>query len=250
MRRRVILLVVVALISLAATTCLFWLVERGSNPQITSIFDAMWWWIVTSGTVGYGDVVPVTAAGRAVAIVTILVGFFIFANFIAIIAESVHMFLERRERGTVQVKCRDHIVICEYTAVADELIHSLPTHQKLSSHEVVIVSNLVPRNPYPQHSFVIGVPINPDVLKRANIQHAQYVFIFANMRFGDPDVKTLHIATRVKALNPGATVFVEMVNPNNDLLNYAPKDLVPLDSKDILKTVLRDQQWDPLALIK
>ena len=34
----------------------------------------MWWAIVTLGTIGYGDVVPVTALGRVVASVTIFVG--------------------------------------------------------------------------------------------------------------------------------------------------------------------------------
>lgn len=44
----------------------------GSN--IHNIGDALWWAIVTVTTVGYGDRYPVTAAGRGVAVVLMLVG--------------------------------------------------------------------------------------------------------------------------------------------------------------------------------
>jgi voltage-gated potassium channel len=44
----------------------------GSN--IHSFGDAIWWAIVTVTTVGYGDRFPVTAGGRGVAVVLMLVG--------------------------------------------------------------------------------------------------------------------------------------------------------------------------------
>jgi len=54
--------------------------------------DALWWAIVTSTTVGYGDYSPVTAAGRAVAVVLMLVGIALFsvvtANIAAFFVES------------------------------------------------------------------------------------------------------------------------------------------------------------------
>lgn len=46
--------------------------NEGSN--ITSLPDAIWWAIVTSTTVGYGDFAPVTVEGRAIATVLMVVG--------------------------------------------------------------------------------------------------------------------------------------------------------------------------------
>src|SRR5215813_8937688 len=47
-------------------------IERHAQPEkFGTIPDAMWWAIVTLGTIGYGDVVPVTALGRIVASITI-----------------------------------------------------------------------------------------------------------------------------------------------------------------------------------
>ena len=40
-------------------------IEHDAQPdKFGSIPQAMWWAIVTLGTVGYGDVVPVTAMGK------------------------------------------------------------------------------------------------------------------------------------------------------------------------------------------
>jgi voltage-gated potassium channel len=53
----------------------FMLVEEiGSGSQAHSFFDALWWSTTTITTVGYGDIVPVTTAGRLVAVITLVVG--------------------------------------------------------------------------------------------------------------------------------------------------------------------------------
>lgn len=44
------------------------------EPGIETIADGLWWSIVTTATVGYGDISPQTAGGRVVAVVLMLVG--------------------------------------------------------------------------------------------------------------------------------------------------------------------------------
>ncbi len=49
--------------------------ERGApGATIHTFGDAVWWTCSTLTTVGYGDVTPVTAAGRALAVVLMLLG--------------------------------------------------------------------------------------------------------------------------------------------------------------------------------
>lgn len=49
--------------------------ERGSpGAQIENFGDAMWWAMQTVTTVGYGDLVPVTAAGQFIAVMVMVVG--------------------------------------------------------------------------------------------------------------------------------------------------------------------------------
>ena len=47
-----------------------WAVE----PKIETVADGLWWSVVTVTTVGYGDISPSTPAGRAIAVVLMVVG--------------------------------------------------------------------------------------------------------------------------------------------------------------------------------
>jgi len=64
----------------------------------SSAFDGAWWGIVTMTTVGYGDVVPQTLAGRAIAVCLMVIGICMFAAVTALvsvkIARSLHHGVE------------------------------------------------------------------------------------------------------------------------------------------------------------
>ena len=66
----------------------FTLVEDvGADGRLQSFFDALWWSSATITTVGYGDVYPVTTAGRLIGVFTMVVGIGTFAVVTAKIAE-------------------------------------------------------------------------------------------------------------------------------------------------------------------
>jgi voltage-gated potassium channel len=71
-RRAVRTIVVVALVLVAVSG----LLERLVEPEtFTTIGLAYWWAAMTVTTVGYGDIVPHTVAGRIIAVALMLVGF-------------------------------------------------------------------------------------------------------------------------------------------------------------------------------
>jgi len=74
------------------------LAERDVQPdKFGTIPDAMWWAIVTLGTIGYGDVVPVTPVGKMIAAVTIMWGFVMIALPVGIIATAFSEQIHRRD---------------------------------------------------------------------------------------------------------------------------------------------------------
>lgn len=58
------------------------------------LLDAIYFSIVTVATVGYGDIHPVTAAGKLLTIVVIITG---VGTFLSVIASATELFLSRRE---------------------------------------------------------------------------------------------------------------------------------------------------------
>ena len=74
------------------------LAERGVQPdKLGTIPDAMWWAIVTLGTIGYGDVVPLTPLGKIIASVTIFGGLIMIALPVGIIATAFSEQIHRRD---------------------------------------------------------------------------------------------------------------------------------------------------------
>lgn len=73
----VFLFAILALVSVEGT--LMYLLEGARNPGFSSIPQSIYWGIVTITTVGYGDVAPVTVAGKVLASVIMLTGFSIIA---------------------------------------------------------------------------------------------------------------------------------------------------------------------------
>jgi voltage-gated potassium channel Kch len=70
--------VVVTLVAAAAVVLggsATWLIERDAPGRTFGSWgDALWWAVTTLTTVGYGDHVPVTSAGRAVAATIMIIG--------------------------------------------------------------------------------------------------------------------------------------------------------------------------------
>ncbi len=60
--------------------------ENGVNPRMNGVLDALWWAVATVTTVGYGDVHPVTSAGKICGMIFMICGTAIFGSFTALFA--------------------------------------------------------------------------------------------------------------------------------------------------------------------
>ena len=89
--------VVIACLILTAATFLYYTEHLAQPEDFGSIPAAMWWAVATLTTVGYGDVVPVTALGKFMGGVVMLFGLAMLALPIGIMATAFGQEIHRRE---------------------------------------------------------------------------------------------------------------------------------------------------------
>ena len=70
------------------------LLEHGTNPSFGHVEDGLWWAFVTLTTVGYGDIFPITSAGRIVGVFTMVFGIGVYSLMIA----NLTFFVEEQGR--------------------------------------------------------------------------------------------------------------------------------------------------------
>ncbi|NQV97719.1 MAG: potassium channel family protein [Acidimicrobiaceae bacterium] len=80
--------------TLISSAVAFTLAENvGKEGRIGSFFDALWWAAATITTVGYGDIYPITSAGRVIAVFTMVVGI----STLAVVTARIAQFLMRSD---------------------------------------------------------------------------------------------------------------------------------------------------------
>lgn len=64
--------------------------EHGAQPDVfASVYDGLWWAVVTLTTVGYGDIQPVTVGGRLLATVAMFAGIGVIGSACGIMADAL-----------------------------------------------------------------------------------------------------------------------------------------------------------------
>ncbi|MBX0284924.1 ion transporter [Haloarcula salinisoli] len=116
---RALKLLLTVLVLFFASAGLFYSVESTVNPDVETFGDAFYYVVVTVSTVGFGDIIPATAAGRWVTVAAILAGI------IVIPWQAGKIVKEWRTRDKVDVTCPD-CGLCAHDADA--------THCKACGH--------------------------------------------------------------------------------------------------------------------
>ena len=96
---RAVKLLLTVLVVFFVSAGLFYSVEYAANPAVNTFGDAFYYTVVTLSTVGFGDILPVTTAGRWVTVVTIL------TSVIVIPWQASKIVKEWSHKGKVNVTC-------------------------------------------------------------------------------------------------------------------------------------------------
>ncbi|PEF80772.1 potassium channel protein [Bacillus toyonensis] len=117
-----------------AVVCMTFVVILGTLGFMTieeiSLFQAFWMTMITVLTVGYGDAVPVTQAGKVFALLIIPVGVGIVTYAIGVVAAIIiegNLFHSvRRKKMDKQIaQLQNHIIVCGCGRVGLQVVHEL-----------------------------------------------------------------------------------------------------------------------------
>lgn len=101
-KEEIVLFLLTALLLIYFAAVGIYYFENAAQPEVfSSVFDSLWWSVITLTTVGYGDMHPITLGGRMFTFVILMVGLGIFAVPAGLVASAMITAREmERERET------------------------------------------------------------------------------------------------------------------------------------------------------
>jgi voltage-gated potassium channel len=216
-----------AAVLLSAT--IVWLIEeKPGEGMFHSLFDGIWWAVVTLATVGYGDKYPVTIGGRVAAIIAILSGIVITSLISGTVAS---IFVERRIRegkGLQDLRLKNHLLICGWNPNAESVLADLATIEDGKGQPIVLVNWMESedfdagkaRFPGLDLRFVRGDFTQETVLKRASAGSARACIVVPDSTgtasLGNADERTILGCLAIRSLNPDIDVSAEILHPESE----------------------------------
>ena len=195
-------LAVFAMIIITVSSVLIYVMEANNHAsKFNTLFDAIYWSVVTIFTVGYGDFVPVTHEGRIVAMVIIVSGIAVisFATSIIVSAFTEKLDEIKEEKLIDDVsKLETFYLICGYSSLTHEVIHRL---KKIFNH-IVILEKDPHKAKEAQGEGLIVLNADPSSLHTYHTTQIQFDHrVIAVILLEDSDVANIYTALTIRELN-------------------------------------------------
>lgn len=198
---------------------------ESGNASFTSLFDAIWWAVVTLTTTGYGDQIPKTTIGKLIGILTMIFGVVI----VSIATGRISSFLVdqklQENKGLKELKfLKDHILICGFKSDLKYLINDILYFEGGTQISDIVLINAIGQEK--MSSFLLdeslkgirylhGDTSDEIVLLRANIKHASKALVLTEPREGDDteaiDARVLVTVLMIRSLNPNIYICAEVL---------------------------------------
>ncbi|WP_077327697.1 potassium channel family protein [Virgibacillus siamensis] len=182
--------------------------------EFKTIFDGVWWVVVTGATIGYGDLVPQTVLGRLIGIVLMLTGGGLLTFYITSLSSAAINHEQDLSKGKISYKGKNHIIVIGWNERTRQLVRMIEDKNK--AFEIVLIDRTVNNLPYrhfPVH-FIHGDPSEDATLIQANIQHAASVIITSDItkKERQADVSTILTTVAIRGNNEYVPINAEILS--------------------------------------
>lgn len=177
--------------------------------------DALFMTVITISTVGYGEVHPLSPAGRLFTSMLIVFGvgvlFYALTNLVSFVVEGqLALTLGRRRMLGKIARLSEHFVLCGFGRVGDAIAREF-----MEQHIPFVVLD---NNPAAiahaadlGYLYLEGDAADDEMLKAAGIKRAQGL-----IAAGDSDASNTYITLSAKSLRPDLFVIARVGTPNNE----------------------------------
>ncbi|MGG1676822.1 potassium channel family protein [Neobacillus sp. NRS-1170] len=145
-----------------------------------TIFDGIWWAIITASTVGYGDYVPQSLMGRLTALFLILLGVGFVSSYFGTLAAAAVTKQDAFSEGRIPFKGESHIIIIGWNERSKELISKLTNIN--FPQMIVLIDETLESNPVKSKfvHFIQGKGHVDETILKSDIEKAEKVLITAD----------------------------------------------------------------------
>jgi len=236
-------LAIFASIVIFVSSVLIYVMEaNNASSSIDTMFEAVYWSIVTIATVGYGDMVPVTYEGRIVALVVIISGIAVLAFTTSLVVSAFTEKLDEiREIKTVEdiTKLKKFYLVCGYEDVAQDVVKKLARRE----NEIIILDKDISRVNQAKKDGFRALNYDPgqvESYKKLHINIDKQVKAILCLR--ENDVENVYAALTIRSLNKEVFILsLLMESSNRKKLKFAgintivyPQELVGLITKELI----------------
>lgn len=184
-------------------------IMESNNPDssINSLFDAFYWSVVTISTVGYGDVTPITDAGKTVAVIVIISGIAVisFATSIVVTAftEKLDDIRENQILGEIK-KLKRFYLICGYGIVAKQTASKL----RRKGREVVVLDTDPARIKEAKENKLHALTLDPASLSSYQTMGIDFEKqVIAVILLRDSDILNVYTALTLHSIDHGINIL-------------------------------------------
>lgn len=222
-------LVIASLITILIFTVLMLIIflsEQKTNSSINTLFDAIWYTLVTITTVGYGDITPRSILGRTSAMILLLAGVALFGALSGKFASFLFDRQQKKDRGLLKMnKIKNHFLICGWKPNFERILEGiLLANPEIPPEKIILLNNssqnemekIKADSRFKNINYIHGDFTDEDTLLKSQIKTAERTLILAdnseNFSSLETDSRTVLAVITIKNLNPKIYCVAEIID--------------------------------------